>query len=90
MDLLKMLSAEHRKLQKQSHAVLKAIDALKVAANAAGKAYVESLSKPKRKLSPAARKRISLAQKARWAKKRQSNGSGKSGSAKKAAARRAA
>jgi hypothetical protein len=71
MDLLKMLNAEHEKLQKRSHAVLQAINALKIATGAAGKAYVKSLSKPKRKLSAAARKRISLAQKARWAKRRQ-------------------
>lgn len=74
MDLLKTLAAERKEIlkginrgKKQAQALLKAMHALKVAGAAAGKAYSKSLSSPKRKLSAAARAKISAAQKKRWA-----------------------
>jgi hypothetical protein len=77
MNLLKVLKKERKEVLKRiesskthAEALLTAMHALKSAAGAAGRAYVNSLSRPKRKVSSAARAKMAAAQKARWAKVR--------------------
>jgi hypothetical protein len=77
MNLLIALKKEHKEVlkriersKKQAEALVTAMYALKSAATAAGRAYTNSLSRPKRKISAAARAKMAAAQKARWAKVR--------------------
>ncbi len=68
-NLVKVLAAltkEQRRLQGELHNVDAAIAALR-GMNGGGR-NISSVSRPRRRLSVAARKRIAAAQKARWAK----------------------
>lgn len=75
MNILKALKKERQEVlkriersKKEAEALLTAMLALKSAAGAAGRAYANSLPRPKRQMSAEGRARISAAQKIRWAR----------------------
>jgi hypothetical protein len=72
MDIVRALEQELEQAKKQVNALVKALEAFRSTLTRNQKAGAQS-SKPsgkKRHMSAAARKRISLAQKARWAKQK--------------------
>jgi len=67
MDIIKALQKEHSRIQAQAESLAAAINALDGAGNKSGPRH-KSGRKKGWTMSASARRRISLAQKARWAK----------------------